>query len=261
MRVWVVVCVLACASTPALAAKLNLPGQVTYREHVTLPPDATLRLQLVDELLPTAPPRLDVEGPIGSGQVPLSFTLTFDDAIIIPDHTYALIAAISGDGELMFRNFEPYVVNPVAPATPVTILTNLVATQAADASSSASSSSAPSAEPQAAATPPILDTAWTVTDIGGAAIVPHTSPNMTIDGDMRAGGTGGCNSWFAQAMLDGRTLRFGGVTSTRKACGGAVDAQEKAFFAALAAAASWQLSGDTLTLYGEDGGHQMSLHR
>lgn len=259
MRVWVVVCVLACASTPALASKVSLPGQVTYREHVTLPADATLRLQLVDESLPTAPPRLDVEGPIGSGQVPLSFTLTFEDAIIIPDHTYALIAAISGDGGLMFRNFEPYVVNPVAPANPVVIVTNLVATQAADASSSASSAS--SAEPPAATTPPILDTAWTATDIGGAAIVPRTSPNLTIGDDLRAGGSGGCNSWFAQAMLDGRTLRFGGVTSTRKACGGAVDAQEKAFFAALAASASWELSGDTLTLYGQDGSHEMTLQR
>ena len=259
MRVWVVVCVLACASTPALAAKVSLPGQVTYREHVTLPPDATLRLQLIDESLPTAPPRLDVEGPIGSGQVPLSFTLTFEDALIIPDHTYALIAAISGGGGLMFRNFEPYVVNPVAPASPVTIVTNLVATQAADTSSSASS--AASAAPQPPAAPNILDTAWTATDIAGAPIIARTHPNLTIGSDMRAGGFGGCNSWFAQAVLDGRTLRFGGVTSTDKSCGGAVDAQEKAFFAAIAAAASWQLAGNTLTLYGADGGHQMSFSR
>ncbi len=262
MRVWVVVCVLACASTPALAAKVNLPGQVTYTEHVALPAGATLRLQLVDESLPTAPPRLDVEGPIGSGQVPLSFTLTFEDAIIIPDHTYGLIAAISGNGGLLFRNFEPYIVNPLAPASPVTIVTSLVGTKVAETIDSASSAAPDSSASSAADTaPPVLDTAWMATDIAGAAIVPRNTPNMTIGADMHAGGSGGCTSWSAQAVFAGDTLRFGGVTATRKACGGAVDAEEKAFFAAIAATASWRLSGNTLTFYGADGGQVASFRR
>jgi heat shock protein HslJ len=35
---------------------------------------------------------------------------------------------------------------------------------------------------------------------------------------MRAGGSGGCNSWFAQAELTDETLRLGSITSTLKGC-------------------------------------------
>jgi putative lipoprotein len=49
---------LACA-TPAFAAEIKLPGQVTYRERVALPPSAILEIELVDETLPALPPRLD----------------------------------------------------------------------------------------------------------------------------------------------------------------------------------------------------------
>src|SRR5690242_11354742 len=85
----------ALAPTTTLAAPVALAGQVTYRERIALPQDATLRIQLIDQSLPSTPPRLDVRAAIGSGQIPLSFNLTFEDAIIIPDHSYALIAAIS----------------------------------------------------------------------------------------------------------------------------------------------------------------------
>ncbi len=257
MRVLAVVCVLAFAASPALAAKVSLPGQVTYRERVALPGDATLRLQLVDESLPSAPPRLDVEAAIGAGQVPLSFSLSFEDTIIIPDHSYALIAAISSGGGLMFRNFEPYPVNPLAPAAPVLIVTNMVATPNTDASSSA-----PPPAPQPVTPAPIFGTTWTATDIGGAAIVPRTSPSMTIGDDLHAGGSGGCNSWSAQAVLDGDTLRFGAVISTQRACtSNAVNLQEQAFFAALGAAASWKLEGNALTLYGADGAEAVRFSR
>ena len=93
-------------ASPALAAKVSLSGQVTYRERIALPDPATLEIQLVDETLPSLPPRLDVRAPIGpNGGVPLSFTIGFEDSLILPSHNYALIAAISAEGGLMFRNF------------------------------------------------------------------------------------------------------------------------------------------------------------
>ena len=240
-----VVCVAALLSTPAVAAKLDLPGQVTYRERLALPEDASLELQLVDQTLPNQPPRLDVRAPIGAGQVPLSFTLNFDDALILPGHSYALIAAISAGGGLLFRNFEPYAVDPLAPAQPVLIVTNLVGRIETGASSSA--------EPATADTPAILDVTWTATSIGGAAILPRTKPSLSIGSDMRAGGSGGCNSWFAQAEIDGDTLRLGSITSTLKACTQAINQQEQAFHDALTAAMTWQVDGDQLTLFGADG--------
>src|SRR5690349_5181474 len=104
MRVAWLFCVpfLLLGATEALAAKVTLPGEVTYRERIALPPDATLEIQLIDQALPSAPPRVDVKAPIGSGSVPLSFNLVFENTIIIPSHTYALIAAISTPDGLLF---------------------------------------------------------------------------------------------------------------------------------------------------------------
>lgn len=231
---------------PALAAKIDLPGQVTYRERVALPDQATLEIQLVDQTLPSLPPRLDVMAPIGPGQVPLGFNLNFDDAIIIPAHSYALIASITVQGGLLFRNFEPYPVNPLAPEQPVLIVTNLVGQTTA--------SSASSVEPvDPSASPAILDSVWTLTTLNNAPVLPRTKPSLTIGPDMRAGGSGGCNSWFAQAEINGETLRLGSITSTLKGCTQSVNLQETAFKEALGSVASWSVEGDQLTLFGADG--------
>ena len=233
------------AASPSLAAKVELPGQVTYRERIALPELATLRIQLMDETLPNAPPRLAVEAPIGPGQIPLSFTLAFDDSLILPSHSYALIASISAGGGLLFRNFEPYAVNPLAPAEPVLIVTNLVG--------QVNTGTASSSEPPVATTPAILDVTWTAREIDGKPVLPRTTPSLAIGTDMRAGGSGGCNSWFAQVEVADDTIRFGSVTATQKGCTQSINEQEQAFRDAIAAAALWQVAGDELTLLGADG--------
>lgn len=231
--------------TPALAAKIDLPGQVTYRERIALPDQATLEIQLVDQTLPSLPPRLDVKAPIGHGQVPLAFNLNFDDAVIIPEHSYALIASISVESGLLFRNFEPYAVNPLAPAQPIVIVTNLVG--------QVNHAAASSEEPATPAAPAILDSVWTLTSLSGTPVLPRTKPSLTIGADMRAGGSGGCNSWFAQAEMSGETLRLGSITSTLKGCTQSVNLQESAFKDALAAVATWSVAGNELSLFGADG--------
>ena len=229
----------------AFAAKIDLPGQVTYRERIALPDLATLEIQLADQTLPSLPPRLDGKFAIGPGQVPLAFTLNFDEAIIIPDHSYALIASISAQNRLLYRNFEPYAENPLAPTEPVLIVTNMVGQTTPAASSSA--------EPTDPVPPAILDSVWTLTSLNGTPVLPRTKPSLTIGADMRAGGSGGCNSWFAQAEITGEMLRLGSITSTLKGCTQSVNLQEGAFKDALAAVATWSVSGDELTLFGADG--------
>jgi putative lipoprotein len=242
----IVLSLAALAPTAAVAAPVQLPGQVTYRERIALPDDATLEIQLVDASLPSAPPRLDVRAAIGSGQVPLSFNLTFEDSIIIPDHAYALIAAISNPSGLLFRNFEPYALDPLSPAEPVMIVTNLVG----EARTAVSSSSA---EAPAAPPPAILDVTWLPASIDGKPIAPRSNPSLAIGSDMRAGGSAGCNSWFAEAKLDGDSVKFGTITSTLKGCTQSINLQEEAFKAALKAAAMWRVENDELTLYDATG--------
>jgi putative lipoprotein len=232
--------------TPALAAKVTLSGQVTYRERIALPDNATLKLQLIDQTLPGLPPRLEVKAPIGAGQVPLSFSLGFEDSLILPSHTYALIASIAVPEGVMFRNAEPYVLNPLAPAQPVVIVTNRFVT----AADQAAASSAPEVAPPQ---PGILDVTWSATTIKGTNVLPRAHPTLSIGADMRAGGSTGCNSWFAQAELQGDAFHLGKIGSTLIGCPDAVAQQETAFADALSQSARWQVSGDTLTLFGIDG--------
>jgi len=232
--------------SPALAAKVTLSGQVTYRERIALPDTATLEIQLIDQTLPSLPPRLDVKAPIGPGQVPLSFNLGFEDSLILPSHAYALVATIAVPEGVMFRNAEPYVLNPLAPAQPVLVVTDRFVTNTDQATASS--------EPESAATAPaILDATWSATSIAGAPTLPRNHPTLSIGSDMRAGGSTGCNSWFAQAELHGDAFHLGQIGATLIGCAEPVTKQETAFTQALAQSARWQVSGDTLTLFGLDG--------
>jgi heat shock protein HslJ len=68
-----------------------------------------------------------------------------------------------------------------------------------------------------------------------------------------AGGTGGCNTYFADYTLDGTSLSFGPVGSTQMFCEGPGSEVETAYFANLALVTSWASDGSTLTLSDADG--------
>lgn len=223
-------------AAPALAAKVNLSGEVTYRERVALPDTAVLSIELVDLALPDRP-RLSVSAPTGAGQVPLAFTLTFEDSLILPQHDYALNAEISA-GDMHFRNVEPYLVSPLTQVDPVVIVTNLVA-QVEPASSE------PVAQP---ADLPFLDIMWEATLIGETPVPPGVDVTLLIESDLRAGGKGGCNSYFSQSTITEDSFAIGEVSATARACPGGRLGLEQSYFAALKSAVSWAMDGDTLTL-------------
>jgi putative lipoprotein len=230
------------AISSAQAETRTLKGEVTYRERIALPPDATLRVQLVDVGAPGSPALLEAEAAIAAGgQVPLTFTLNFDDRVIQNGHSYALVAEISAGDVVWFRNGEPYAVDPLSPATPIVIVTNFTGTL--------TERPATPVEPEAPATPEILDITWQAESIGGKPVVENARTTLSIASDMRAGGRGGCNSYFTQAELAGESLRFSAVAATRMACAAAeVTAQEESFFAALASTRFWRLRDGKLVL-------------
>ena len=225
---------------PALAAKVALTGDVTYRERIALPPGGTLSVSLIDLASPDKP-RVSAKAPIGSpGQVPLTFTLNFDDTVIVAGHSYALVAEIAGTDAVWFRNAEPYAIDPLAPAAPILIIVNVVPKNAATVA-------AP--EPVVAPPPPILDITWQAESIGGTPVARGIVSSLSIASDMRAGGRGGCNSWFAQAEINAERLIFSAVAATRMACvSDDATKQEDSFFAALAATRFWRLDKDHLIL-------------
>lgn len=223
------------AVMPASAAPVTISGEVTYRERIALPPNAVLSVQLVDVSLKDGRAPIRAEARIASkGQVPLTFTLHIDDAVLVPGHSYALSAEISADNRVWFRNTTPHAIDPARLSAPAMILVNLMATPPMP----------PAPEPE----PAILDVFWRAQAIDGAPVLPRSSTSLTIASDLRAGGKGGCNSYFAQAELDGTALQFSAVASTRMSCEASVNDQEMRFFSALSSTRGWRIDGDELLL-------------
>ena len=233
---------------PSLADKLTLSGEVTYRERIALPPGASLSVGLVDLAAPKTP-RIAAKAALASpGEVPLNFNLNFDDSVLVDGASYGIVAEISGeDGAVWFRNAEPYAVDPRAPAGPILVVI-------------AFTGHTESSAPVAPATPAILDITWVADTIAGNPVAPNIQSSLSIAADMRAGGRGGCNSWFAQAELGDGHLVFSAVAATRMACvSEPANAQEAAWFEALAATRHYRLENDKLVLLDEGRGELATL--
>jgi putative lipoprotein len=227
---------LSLVAWPALAASVQLPGEVTYRERIALPATAVLSIELVDLALPDRP-RLSVSAPTGAGQVPLAFTLTFEDSLILPQHDYALNAEINA-GTVRFRSTEPFRVTPLAQTEPILIVTNLVA-------QNDPAPSEPAAQPHDL---PLLNVTWHATTIGATPVPPGVEVTLQIEDDMRGGGVGGCNSFFSQATITEDSFAIGEVARTQRSCFYERNMLEQGYFDALKAAAMWAIDNDTLTL-------------
>lgn len=83
----------------------TLTGTVLYRERIALPPTASVSVKLVDvSLADTAAPSLGEFRKQPAGQVPIAFSISFNAALIQPNHTYALSVRIEDQGQLLFIN-------------------------------------------------------------------------------------------------------------------------------------------------------------
>lgn len=234
--------------TPTLAETVTIRGEVTYRERIDLPPAAQLRIRLVDLTKDGAPATLEAAADIANpGRVPLTFTLNFDTTLIDNRHDYGLEADIVAAGELWFTTPAAYPIEPLATTTPIAILVNF-------AGRLSETPTVPEAEPEGPATPDILNTIWRAEAVNGEPIVPSADTSLSIAEDMRAGGRGGCNSYFAQARLEADRLAFSAIAATRMACTeDGVAALEAAYFAALDATRFWRLRDGKLLLLDAQG--------
>lgn len=225
-------------AAPAMAEDVTFTGLVTYRERMALPPDAALTISLVG--LPAeqriASAHASLGGKAGS---PIQFTLNVRSDVIAAGGQYGLVAEIWSTGYVIFRNWQPAVVDPQEPSG------NVIEVEFYPP---------PPHDPPEQILPPVetpnplLDVLWSVTSIGGEPVLPQTEVTFSIAADHRAGGNGGCNNYFTEASFEVPPLTFGPIAGTRMACDPIVMAQEARFFAALEATAGYDLVGDALQL-------------
>jgi len=104
------------------AAERRLIGEVIYREHMILPTNAVLTVQLLDTSQSDAPAKVICEQRITpAGQVPMRFTLKFDSRDIRPKTTYAVDATITVDGQTEFLTNARHYIDPLA-SEPMTMV-------------------------------------------------------------------------------------------------------------------------------------------
>ena len=66
-------------------------------------------------------------------------------------------------------------------------------------------------------------------------------------------GSAGCNRFWAGYSVDGETISFEPIASTRRFCGEDLMQQEQEFLAALASAVRWEIDGNVLDMHRADG--------
>ena len=94
----------------------------------------------------------------------------------------------------------------------------------------------------------LLNITWEATAIGETPVPPGVAITLLIENDMRAGGSGGCNSFFSQATITEDSFAIGEVARTQRSCFYERNTLEQSYFDALKASVAWVMDGDTLTL-------------
>lgn len=226
------------APQPSVAAEKVLKGEVIYRERIALPPNAVLSVQLADVSLADAPAAVIGGQKVSpTGQVPIRFEIRFDPSVIRPRMTYALQARITVGNQLIFVTDTRHQVDPLSDV-PQTIVLKMV----------------PAGKPRADAA--MFGQSWLVEYIDGIGKISEPRATFRIDESGKAGGNGPCNSYFANAKVDGDMIAISGIGSTFKACAPDVMVQERALFEALAKASSYHVDGARMTI-ADKAGHEI----
>ena len=129
----------ACSTTSAVpagggASVTKVTGTLTYRERIALPPDAVIKVQLVDVSRADAPAIVIGEQVTHAAgkQVPFAFEIQFDPARIEANYSYAVQARIEKDGKLRFISDRHYAVITGGAPTHVDIVLRSVGSSSAN---------------------------------------------------------------------------------------------------------------------------------
>jgi heat shock protein HslJ len=100
---------------------------------------------------------------------------------------------------------------------------------------------------------------WSLTSLAGDAVLAGAPITASFDGEVVAG-SAGCNQYSGGYVVDGLAVALEGpIAVTLMACETAIMDQETAYLAALAGAARFSMSGDTLTI--ESGSGDLTFER
>jgi heat shock protein HslJ len=82
---------------------------------------------------------------------------------------------------------------------------------------------------------------WLAEDIDGGGVIDRLQTTLEIRDDGIVNGMGGCNRYAGSAKIDGTTIKFLPMASTRMACSPAVMKQESKFHSTLEKVRTWRI--------------------
>ncbi len=107
--------------------------------------------------------------------------------------------------------------------------------------------------------PSLKGTEWLLTDLPGTTVIATSKASFSVLENGRAAGNASCNRFTAAIEINGNTIKFGSVASTRMVCGDeALTAQETKFLEFLSAANRFEMSDPYLLVFAN--GHDQPLH-
>jgi len=93
-------------------------------------------------------------------------------------------------------------------------------------------------------------TFWMLVELGGSAPAGDAKPTLVFGADGSVSGNSGCNTFNGPVTIDGSTLGFGPLATTRMACPEPAMSVESAYLAGLDGASTWRMDGSQLVLEG-----------
>jgi len=201
----------------AQAEMRELYGTVSYREHVSLPPDAVLEVSIVDLSLEPPANVFASTRVLTRNQLPIPYQVRFDLAGARRNHSYALEARILVGGKVWFATIKrPSVQGPVQPEIQV----ERVVARTEDP------------KPQGK---------WLTESIRSTGVIGNLQSTIEITPDGKVTGNGGCNSFGGMATISGDKISFGSLVATQTACPSATKDQETKLLGALTDARRWMI--------------------
>jgi putative lipoprotein len=241
----IVVLALVFAHCPALPVAAGvLSGEVFYRERVALPPNAVLEVSLVDVTRPGGLGELVASVQIKPNrQGPIPFEIRYGDGDVEARRSYAVRANILADGRLLFVSARSQRVLTHGHPKSVRILMAAVMSMAAAGSND------------------MMGHEWLAEDIGGGGVVDNVRTAITIGVGGEVTGTGGCNRLHGTAQIDGTSVTFGSLATTRMMCPPAVMDQEAKFLRVLELTREFRMDGPHLKFLDRDGAELVRFTR
>lgn len=220
-----------CTKSPRASGERGvLRGTVSYRERIALPFDAVVHVTLSDVARQDAAAPVIAEKRIPSEgqQVPLSFELPYERSKIEAGGAYAVRATIESGGQMWFTtDTVQRVLTQGNPSDVSLMLVRPVSNRG------------------------LAGSTWRLESLGGEGVLDQVEATLEFLEQGRVAGRGSCNRFFGAAKIEGGTISFGPLGTSRMACPEPVSQQEAKYLAALQAAERFTLEGSALLLFSE----------